>query len=107
MTRTLVPMRSGPRISSTIGGVVHGAMAVVRPLANVVGVDLDDPTIAGPAHDALVERTREDSGKEREDVELHNGVVYRGPGFRHEPRLRPAAASAGPPGSGVLPRPAC
>ena len=91
--------------ATTIGRVVDGAMAIDRPIADVVDVDLDDTAISGPAQDALVERTGEDPRKEREEIESQEGVPCRGPGFRHEPRLRLAAASAGPSGSPVLPPP--
>jgi hypothetical protein len=92
--------------AATIGGAVDRAMTIVRPIADVVDVDLDDTAITGPPQNALVERTREYPGKEREDIESHEGVLCRSPRFRHEPRLRLAAASAGPSGSGALPRPA-
>jgi hypothetical protein len=36
-----------------------------------VNVDLDEPRLARPAHDAVVERSREEIWKDRYYVELH------------------------------------
>ena len=53
------------------GTVVHGAMAVVGEVAQVVGGDVDRAAGDGPAQDSVVERAGEEVGEDGEDVEAH------------------------------------
>src|SRR5208282_6627327 len=49
--------------------IVHGAMAVVGGLAQVVHAHLDETRLAGPADDSMLERAGEEAGENRDDVE--------------------------------------
>ena len=53
------------------GTVVHGAMAVVGEVAQVVGGDVARAAGDGPAQDSVVERAGEEVGEDGEDVEAH------------------------------------
>ena len=58
-------------LPAAVGGVVRGAVAVVRPFAEVVGFESDDPFFLSALHHALAERGGGDGGEEAEDVYLH------------------------------------
>src|SRR5262245_6788368 len=54
------------------GGVVHGAVPVVREVAQVVHVDIPEPRPRGAVDDALREETADEPGEDREDVDPHS-----------------------------------
>ncbi len=58
-------------LAAAEGAVVHSAVAVVGPIAEVVDEDADEAGLAGACEDAAVEGAAEELGEDGEDVEGH------------------------------------
>src|SRR5579862_1946108 len=57
--------------------VVHGAMAVVREIAQVVHARFDQSSFARTPHDPIIERSPKEIGEDRYNVESHGCLSYR------------------------------
>ena len=61
-----------------VGVVVYGAVAVGRPVAQVMDAQVEEPGGAGAGDDALVEGPAEHGGEEGQDVDPHQGLLSGG-----------------------------
>ena len=58
-------------LAAAVGGVVGAAVFVVRPVAEVVGLEGEEPLFLRALHHALAEGCGGDGGEEAEDVYGH------------------------------------
>ena len=61
--------------AATERAIVDGTMAVMRPGAQVVNVNLDQPGFRGFGDDAVLERALEEVGENGEDAEDHKSLA--------------------------------
>jgi hypothetical protein len=57
------------------GEVIDGPMSVMSVLSDIMEVDAHVALLAGASQNRALERTREEAGKECEDMESHGGVL--------------------------------
>ena len=62
---------SGP---TAVGSVIDRLMPICRPVAEVPGVDLDQPPLEGAFQEALPQVTLEQSGEQGQQIESHGNT---------------------------------
>ena len=60
-------------LAAAEGAVIHGAVPVVRELPQIVDFDFRQAHLAGPAGDAVIQRSAEEAGKDRQNIGFHLG----------------------------------
>src|SRR5690606_3356910 len=60
--------------STSIGAIVSSSVAIIRPTADIVYLDLDYSSVDRAANDAFAERSLKHRWKEREDVKSHGDI---------------------------------
>lgn len=61
--------------AAAVGRVVRGVVAVLRPVADVVGMHFDELVLQGALEDGDFEIGLEDFGEEAEDVKTHRRIL--------------------------------